>query len=179
MIKENNNTNTITADNLYISYPVSPENIERDKRQSKRAEELGIDLYVLDGDDDSELQHLEDDIVYNYILMDKDVPEELKTKYLKLKAELITKPPILDKPLQHPYSVTPDDMDRFRREVERARELGIDMYILDGEPESPELEELENEIVYNYILMDLDVPEELKAKYLKLKEEVNTDKTLA
>lgn len=151
MIKGNNNTNTITADNLYISYPVSPENIERDKRQSKRAEELGIDLYVLDGiDDESELQRLEDDIVYNYILMDKDVPEELKTKYLKLKAELITKPPILDKPLQHPYSVTPDDMDRFRREVERARELGIDMYILDGEPESPELEELENEIVYNY-----------------------------
>ncbi len=88
------------------------------------------------------------------------------------------KPPILDKPLQHPYSVTPDDMDRFRREVERALELGIDMYILDGEPESSELEELENEIVYNYILMDIDVPEELKAKYLKLKEEKNADKTL-
>ncbi len=89
MIKENNNTNTITADNLYISYPVSPENIEMDKRQFKRAKELGIDLYVLDGDDDeSELQRLEDDIVYNYILMDLDVPEELKAKYLKLKEEV-------------------------------------------------------------------------------------------
>ena len=90
MIKGNNNTNTITEDNLYFSYPVSPENIEMDKRQFKRAKELGIDLYVLDGDDDSELQRLEDDIVYNYILMDKDVPEELKAKYLKLKEEVNT-----------------------------------------------------------------------------------------
>ncbi len=163
-----------------FSYTIPLENIERQNRKIMRAEELGIKLFVLDDDDDeSELQQLEDDIVYNYILMDMDVPEELKTKYLKLKAELITRPPILDKPLQHPYSVTPDDMDRFRREIERARELGIDMYILDGEPESPELEELENEIVYNYILMDLDVPEKLKIKYLKLKEEIKTDKTLA
>lgn len=179
MIKASKNE-PLTSTSYNTSYSVSPENWESFHRQNKRAEELGIDLYVLDGDDDeSELQHLEDDIVYNYILMDKDVPEELKTKYLKLKAELITKPPILDKPLQHPYSVTPDDMDRFRREVERARELGIDMYILDGEPESSELEELENEIVYNYILMDMDVPEELKIKYLKLKGEMKADKTLA
>lgn len=85
MIKGKNST-TVPEDNLFFSYSVSPENIERDKRQSKRAEELGIDLYVLDGDDDeSELQRLEDDIVYNYILMDSDVPEELKAKYLKLK----------------------------------------------------------------------------------------------
>ncbi len=87
MIKGKNST-TVPEDNLFFSYSVSPENIERDKRQSKRAEELGIDLYVLDGDDDeSELQQLEDDIIYNYILMDLDVPEELKAKYLKLKKE--------------------------------------------------------------------------------------------
>ena len=169
MIKENNNTNTITADNLYISYPVSPENIERDKRQSKRAEELGIDLYVLDGDDDSELQHLEDDIVYNYILMDKDVPEELKAKYLKLKEDLS---------YNTSYSVSPENWESFLRQNKRAEELGIDLYVLDGDDDS-EFQRLEDDIVYNYILMDLDVPEELKAKYLKLKEEVNADKTLA
>lgn len=170
MIKENNNTNTITANNLYSSYPVSPENIEMDKRQFKRAKELGIDLYVLDGDDDSELQRLEDDIVYNYILMDLDVPEELKAKYLKLKKELS---------YNTSYSVSPENWESFQRQNKRAEELGIDLYVLDGDDDESELQRLEDDIVYNYILMDLDVPEELKVKYLKLKEEVNANKTLA
>ncbi len=170
MIKEKNNTNTITEDNLYFSYPVSPENIEMDKWQFKRAKELGIDLYVLDGDDDSELQRLEDDIVYNYILMDTDVPEELKAKYLKLKKELS---------YNTSYSVSSENWESFHRQNKRAEELGIDLYVLDGNDDESELQHLEDDIVYNYILMDLDVPEELKAKYLKLKEEVNTNKTLA
>ena len=74
-----------------FSYTIPLENIERQNRKIMRAEELGIKLFVLDGDDDeSELQQLEDDIIYNYILMDLDVPDELKTKYLKLKKDANT-----------------------------------------------------------------------------------------
>ncbi len=154
-----------------FSYTIPLENIERQNRKVARAEELGIKLFVLDGDDDeSELQRLEDDIVYNYILMDLDVPEDLKAKYLKLKKELS---------YNTSYSVSPENWESFQRQNKRAEELGIDLYVLDGDDDESELQHLEDDIVYNYILMDLDVPEELKAKYLKLKEEVNANKTLA
>ena len=80
---------TVNDNTAPFSYIIPLENIERQNRKVARAEELGIKLFVLDGDDDeSELQRLEDDIVYNYILMDMDVPEELKAKYLKLKEEV-------------------------------------------------------------------------------------------
>lgn len=80
---------TVNDNTAPFSYTIPLENIERQNRKIMRAEELGIKLFVLDGDDEeSELQRLEDDIVYNYILMDLDVPEELKTKYLKLKKEM-------------------------------------------------------------------------------------------
>ncbi len=80
---------TVNDNTAPFSYTIPLENIERQNRKVARAEELGIKLFVLDGDDDeSELQRLEDDIVYNYILMDLDVPEELKAKYLKLKEEM-------------------------------------------------------------------------------------------
>lgn len=79
---------TVNDNTEPFSYTIPLENIERQNRKVMRAEELGIKLFVLDGDDDeSELQQLEDDIIYNYILMDLDVPEELKAKYLKLKKE--------------------------------------------------------------------------------------------
>ena len=161
---------TVNDDAAPFSYTIPLENIERQNRKVARAEELGIKLFVLDGDDDSELQRLEDDIVYNYILMDMDVPEELKAKYLKLKKELS---------YNTSYSVSPENWESFQRQNKRAEELGIDLYILDGDDDESELQRLEDDIVYNYILMDLDVPEELKAKYLKLKEEVNVNKTLA
>ena len=79
---------TVNDNKAPFSYTIPLENIERQNRKVARAEELGIKLFVLDGDDDeSELQKLEDDIIYNYILMDLDVPEELKAKYLKLNKE--------------------------------------------------------------------------------------------
>ena len=161
---------TVNDNTAPFSYTIPLENIERQNRKVARAEELGIKLFVLDGDDDSELQRLEDDIVYNYILMDMDVPEELKAKYLKLKKDLS---------YNTSYSVSPENWESFQRQNKRAEELGIDLYVLDGDDDESELQSLEDDIVYNYILMDLDVPEELKAKYLKLKEEVNANKTLA
>ena len=70
----------------------SPLNISDDireftDRRERRAEELGIALYILGADPhkDMELQQLEDYIMDNYIDMDLDVPEDLKERYLELK----------------------------------------------------------------------------------------------
>ena len=56
-------------------------------RRERRAEELGITLYILGADPqkDIELQQLEDYIMDNYIDMDLDVPEDIKERYLELK----------------------------------------------------------------------------------------------
>lgn len=56
-------------------------------RRERRADELGIKLYMLDVDNNemNELKKLEDYIVENFIDMDLDVPEKIKEKYLDLK----------------------------------------------------------------------------------------------
>ena len=83
----------------------------------------------------------------------------------------ITKPK-LDKPLSYPYSVSSEEMEKFRRKKQRAKELGIDLFVLDEEEIPEELEELEYYIIDNYLDQDLDVPEELKKKYKELKEQL-------
>ena len=57
------------------------------ERREKRAGELGIALYVLgvDTQSDDEFQKLEDYIMENFIDLDLDVPEDIKKQYLEMK----------------------------------------------------------------------------------------------
>lgn len=80
------------------------------------------------------------------------------------------KKPTLKKPYKSPYTYTQSDMDFMNRKRMRANELGIMLFVLDGNDSPSELQELEDYIVDNYIDMDLDVPEDLKSKYLLLKQ---------
>ncbi len=77
---------------ITYSYKVSPQNREEYERRKKRANEIGIHLFVLDEDDSSnELKELEQYIIDNYINMDRDIPLDIKKKYLELKdSEKIT-----------------------------------------------------------------------------------------
>ena len=78
----------------------------------------------------------------------------------------------LDRPLSYPYSVSSEEMEKFRRKRQRSKELGIDLFVLDNEEMLEELEELECYIMDNYLDQDLDVPEDLKKKYKELKEQL-------
>ncbi|MCR5388682.1 MAG: hypothetical protein K6E56_05480 [Lachnospiraceae bacterium] len=74
------------------SFPlnITDERRQFTERREKRADELGIPLYVLGTDEDKnkELQDLEDYIMENFIDLDLDVPEKIKDKYLLLKQSL-------------------------------------------------------------------------------------------
>ena len=61
------------------------------ERRERRANELGIPLYILgeDPDKDEELQELEDFIMENFIDFDMEVPKNIKEKYLALKQEIL------------------------------------------------------------------------------------------
>ncbi|MBO6310144.1 MAG: hypothetical protein J6N70_15205 [Oribacterium sp.] len=83
----------------------------------------------------------------------------------------IKKPEIMST-LTYPYSVSMDDMERFRRKKQRAKEIGIDLFILDTDDRAEELQELEYYIIDNYLDMDKEVPEDLKEKYRELKEKL-------
>ena len=85
------------------------------------------------------------------------------------------KKPEINNPLVYTYSVSNEDMERFRRKKQRAEELGIKLFILDEDDIPEELQELEYYIIDNFLDMDKDVPEEIKEKYLKLKEKVLKD----
>lgn len=71
-----------------------------------------------------------------------------------------------------PLNIT-DEMRQFtKRRERRAGELGIALYILGERPEKDtELQQLEDYIMENFIDLDLDVPEDIKNKYLSLKKE--------
>ena len=69
------------------------------------------------------------------------------------------------------YTVTKSDVAIMKRKIERAKELDIKLFVLDGEIENRnEIKELEDFIVDNYIDNDIDVPEELKQKLFELRE---------
>ena len=87
-----------------------------------------------------------------------------------MKTVLVEKPE-LDRPLIYTYSVSREDMERFRRKKQRAKELGINLFVLDEDDIPEELLELEYYIIDNYLDMDLDVPEDIKKKYLELKKQ--------
>lgn len=68
------------------SFSFTKNDVDRMDRRRKRASELGIRLFVLDGSIVSDpLQKLENRILDDYIDKDIDVPEELKKEYLELK----------------------------------------------------------------------------------------------
>lgn len=83
--------------------------------------------------------------------------------------------PTPKKPYVSPLNIT-DDIKQFtERRENRAKELGIALYVLGADRESiTELQKLEDYIMENFI--DLDVPEEIKKQFLALKkqEEKNT-----
>lgn len=74
-----------------------------------------------------------------------------------------------------PLNIT-DEHRRFtERRERRAKDLGIALYVLgDDSGEENELRRLEEYIMENFIDLDLDVPDDVKEKYLDLKRRKNT-----
>lgn len=85
---------------------------------------------------------------------------------------LDVKKPILKQPLTISYSFTAADEDRLLRKLRRSEEIGLKLFVLDDDEVQEELQELENYIIDNFIDLDLDIPEEIKRKYIELKNEV-------
>ena len=73
-----------------------------------------------------------------------------------------------------PLNIT-DEHRRFtERRERRAKDLGIALYVLgDDSGEEDELRCLEEYIMENFIDLDLDVPDDVKEKYLDLKRKKN------
>ncbi len=73
-----------------------------------------------------------------------------------------------------PLNIT-DEHRRFtERRERRAKDLGIALYVLgDDSGEEDELRRLEEYIMENFIDLDLDVPDDVKEKYLDLKRKKN------
>lgn len=73
-----------------------------------------------------------------------------------------------------PLNIT-DEHRRFtERRERRAKDLGIALYVLgDDSGEENELRRLEEYIMENFIDLDLDVPDDVKEKYLDLKRKKN------
>ena len=88
------------------------------------------------------------------------------------------KKPNPKKPYSFPLDITDEMRQLTERRERRANELGIKLYVLDGENEElTELQKLEDYIVENFIDMDLDVPEKIKEKYLAMKNKCSIDKS--
>lgn len=82
----------------------------------------------------------------------------------------IIEPPKIDKPLTYPYKVSQKNKEEYERKKKRAEEIGIHLFILDEDDLPTELKDLEQYIIDNYINMDLDIPEDIKQKYIELKQ---------
>ena len=74
---------------IKYSYSVTNSDMERFDRKKKRAEEIGINLFILDEENiPEELKELEYFIMDNYLDLDKDIPEDIKNKYQELKKQM-------------------------------------------------------------------------------------------
>lgn len=64
-----------------------------------------------------------------------------------------------------------DELRQFtERREQRTKELGIESYVLGADAQSDdEFHKLEDYIMENFIDLDLDVPEDIKKKYLEMK----------
>ena len=80
------------------------------------------------------------------------------------------------KPYSFPLNISDDLRQYTERREKRAKELEIPLYVLGTDSEkAPELQELEDYIVETYIDLDLDVPEDIKQKYLELKQRISSE----
>ena len=71
-----------------------------------------------------------------------------------------------------PIKITDELREFTDRREKRAKELGISLYVLGADPDqNDEFQKLEDYIMENFIDLDLDVPEDIKAKYLAMKKE--------
>ena len=69
-----------------------------------------------------------------------------------------------------PLNITEERKQFTKRRKRRAKELGIPLYVLGADPDrKDELQKLEDYIMENFIDFDLDVPEDIKKKYLEMK----------
>ena len=74
-----------------------------------------------------------------------------------------------------PLNITDERRQFTERRERRAKELGIPLYVLGVDPDpNDELQKLEDYIMDNFIDFDLDVPEDLKERYLTMKKERET-----
>ena len=77
-------------------------------------------------------------------------------------------------PYISPLNITNEMKEFAERKEKRAKELGIPLYVLDTEDSiNIELQKLEDYIMENFIDLDLDVPPDLKERYLSLKNSGN------
>ena len=73
-----------------------------------------------------------------------------------------------------PLNITEEHRRFTERRERRAKDLGIALYVLgDDSGEENELRRLEEYIMENFIDLDLDVPDDVKEKYLDLKRKKN------
>ena len=75
-----------------------------------------------------------------------------------------------------PLTITNEHREFTKRRERRAKDLGIALYVLgDDTEDDTELMRLEEYIMENFIDLDLDVPDDIKEKYLELKNKKNRD----
>ena len=74
------------------------------------------------------------------------------------------------RPYISPLNITEEARHFTERREKRAKELGISLYVLgDDKENSSDLQKLEDYIMENFIDLDLDVPDDIKEKYLSMK----------
>jgi hypothetical protein len=87
-----------------------------------------------------------------------------------LEMEENIKKPRAKEPYAFSVNISEEERAATARREARADELGIKLYLLDADDKiDAELQQLEDYILENFIDLDLDVPEDLKEKYIKLK----------
>jgi len=85
----------------------------------------------------------------------------------------IIEPPAIAKPLTYSYKISQKSKEEYERKTKRANEIGIHLFVLDEEDLPTEIIELEQYIIDNYLNMDLDVPDDIKQKYMDLKQKLS------
>ena len=111
-----------------------------------------------------------------------DVYESIMTGLNEALADAQSDKPILErqsvkaeiekptKPYVSSLKITDESRKFAERREKRARELGIAIYTMGDDPDkNEELQKLEDYIMENFIDLDLDVPDDLKEKYLFMK----------
>lgn len=106
---------------------------------------------------------------------DQKITDEVILRLKPLTFKTISDDDIMPKPkstYKSPIKITDELREFTDRREKRAKELGISLYVLGADPDqNDEFQKLEDYIMENFIDLDLDVPEDIKAKYLAMKKE--------